>query len=40
MMAFDMGGPINKTAYTFATLNLTAAIAERQRHRPSGHGRA
>ena len=28
MMAFDMGGPINKTAYTFAALNLTAAITE------------
>ncbi len=27
MMAFDMGGPVNKTAYVFATLNLTAAIA-------------
>ncbi|MGB7964296.1 MAG: fructose-specific PTS transporter subunit EIIC [Propionicimonas sp.] len=26
MMAFDMGGPVNKTAYTFASLNLTAAI--------------
>ena len=28
MMAFDMGGPVNKTAYVFATLNLTTAIAE------------
>ncbi len=27
MMAFDMGGPVNKTAYVFATLNLTTAIA-------------
>ena len=27
MMAFDMGGPVNKTAYVFATLNLTQAIA-------------
>jgi PTS system fructose-specific IIC component len=27
MMAFDMGGPVNKTAYVFATLNLTSAIA-------------
>jgi PTS system fructose-specific IIC component len=25
MMAFDMGGPLNKTAYTFATGGLTAA---------------
>lgn len=25
MMAFDMGGPINKTAYSFAALGLTAA---------------
>ncbi|MGZ4758594.1 MAG: PTS fructose transporter subunit IIC, partial [Acidimicrobiales bacterium] len=25
MMAFDMGGPVNKTAYTFATAGLTAA---------------
>ncbi len=25
MMAFDMGGPLNKTAYTFATAGLTAA---------------
>jgi PTS system fructose-specific IIC component len=24
-MAFDMGGPVNKTAYTFATAGLTAA---------------
>ena len=28
MMAFDMGGPVNKTAYVFATLNLTEAIAD------------
>jgi PTS system fructose-specific IIC component len=28
MMAVDMGGPINKTAYVFATLNLTSAIAD------------
>jgi PTS system fructose-specific IIC component len=28
MMAFDMGGPVNKTAYVFATLNLTQAIAD------------
>ena len=28
MMAFDMGGPVNKTAYVFATLNLTTAIAD------------
>ncbi len=27
MMAVDMGGPVNKTAYVFATLNLTAAIS-------------
>jgi PTS system fructose-specific IIC component len=27
MMALDMGGPVNKTAYVFATLNLTTAIA-------------
>ena len=27
MMCFDMGGPVNKTAYVFATLNLTAAIS-------------
>jgi PTS system fructose-specific IIC component len=27
MMAFDMGGPVNKTAYVFASLNLTEAIA-------------
>jgi PTS system fructose-specific IIC component len=26
MMAFDMGGPVNKTAYVFASLNLTEAI--------------
>ena len=25
MMAFDMGGPINKTAYSFAALGLTSA---------------
>ena len=25
MMAFDMGGPLNKTAYTFATAGLGAA---------------
>jgi PTS system fructose-specific IIC component len=25
MMAFDMGGPVNKVAYTFATTGLTAA---------------
>jgi PTS system fructose-specific IIC component len=25
MMAFDMGGPLNKTAYVFATTGLTAA---------------
>jgi PTS system fructose-specific IIC component len=25
MMAFDMGGPVNKVAYTFATAGLTAA---------------
>jgi fructose PTS system EIIBC or EIIC component len=25
MMAFDMGGPVNKTAYSFAALGLTAA---------------
>ena len=25
MMAFDMGGPVNKTAYTFATAGLTSA---------------
>src|SRR5664280_2402561 len=25
MMAFDMGGPVNKTAYTFATTGLAAA---------------
>lgn len=28
MMAFDMGGPVNKTAYVFASLNLTQAIAD------------
>lgn len=28
MQAFDMGGPVNKTAYVFATLNLTTAIAQ------------
>ncbi|WP_017539804.1 PTS fructose transporter subunit IIC [Nocardiopsis halophila] len=27
MMAFDMGGPLNKTAYTFATAGLTAVGA-------------
>jgi len=27
MMAFDMGGPLNKTAYTFATAGLGAAAA-------------
>ena len=27
MQAFDMGGPINKVAYTFATAGLTTAIA-------------
>jgi PTS system fructose-specific IIC component len=27
MMAFDMGGPLNKTAYTFAAAGLTTAIA-------------
>jgi PTS system fructose-specific IIC component len=26
MMAFDMGGPLNKTAYTFAVAGLTTAI--------------
>jgi len=25
MMAFDMGGPVNKVAYTFATTGLAAA---------------
>ena len=25
MMAFDMGGPLNKTAYAFATAGLGAA---------------
>ena len=25
MMAFDMGGPLNKTAYTFATAGLGVA---------------
>ncbi len=28
MMSFDMGGPVNKAAYVFATLNLTTAIAD------------
>jgi PTS system fructose-specific IIC component len=28
MMAFDMGGPINKTAYSFAALGLTSAPAD------------
>ncbi len=28
MMAVDMGGPVNKTAYVFASLNLTQAIAD------------
>jgi PTS system fructose-specific IIC component len=27
MMAFDMGGPVNKVAYGFATAGLTAALA-------------
>ena len=27
MMAFDMGGPLNKVAYTFAAAGLTTAIA-------------
>ena len=27
MMAFDMGGPVNKVAYVFATTGLTAALA-------------
>jgi PTS system fructose-specific IIC component len=27
MMAFDMGGPLNKTAYTFATASLAAGAA-------------
>ena len=27
MMGFDLGGPINKVAYTFATAGLTTAIA-------------
>jgi PTS system fructose-specific IIC component len=27
MMAFDMGGPVNKVAYGFATTGLAAAIA-------------
>ncbi len=27
MMAFDMGGPLNKTAYTFAVAGLSTAIA-------------
>ena len=35
MMAFDMGGPLNKTAYAFATAGLGAAAA---RH-PDGQGR-
>ena len=26
MMAFDMGGPLNKTAYAFATTGLGAAL--------------
>ncbi len=28
MMAFDMGGPINKTAYSFAALGLTSAAPD------------
>jgi len=26
MMAFDMGGPVNKVAYTFATTGLAAGL--------------
>ena len=39
MMAFDMGGPLNKTAYTFATAGLgAAATATRQRSGAEDHG--
>ena len=31
MMCFDLGGPVNKAAYAFATAGLTAAITTRRR---------
>ena len=27
MMCFDLGGPVNKAAYVFATTGLTAALS-------------
>ena len=33
MMGFDLGGPINKVAYTFAAAGLTTAIARARRSR-------
>ena len=40
MMAFDMGGPLNKAAYTFATAGLTAGSAGEHRRTPDqDHGR-
>ena len=32
MMCFDLGGPVNKAAYVFATAGLTAASPGRRRH--------
>ena len=40
MMAFDMGGPLNKVAYSFAVAGLgAAATGQRQRPRAQGDGR-
>ena len=40
MMAFDMGGPLNKTAYIFATTGLAAvATADRRRSAAEDDGR-
>ena len=45
MMGFDLGGPVNKVAYAFATAGLAAASTSvaaarpaRPRHEPEGHG--
>ena len=35
MMAFDMGGPLNKVAYAFAATGLAAAATQTGDARPS-----
>ena len=39
MMCFDLGGPVNKAAYAFATAGLTAATTASLRDHGYGHGR-